>query len=194
MQFNEEKRKTKFLLVIMVLITIALGIGSILLFLIYDFYYQKWMKVVAITLLTIFYHFAMRLIVGETITLIFRNKSFPENKLGFRFYAFENNLYRKLKVKTWKADALTAKPEQFDLRIISPEELLHNVMQAELVHRLNMLLSFVPLLFIIPFGTPVVFVLTSIFGCLIDFIFVIIQRYNRPRIQRYISLMKKRKK
>ena len=123
-----------------------------------------------------------------------RNKAFPQDRLGFRLYSFEEGLYQKLKVKSWKTRVITAKAEQFDLNQVSPEELLHNVMQAELVHRIIMVLSFIPLLLIIPFGDPLVFIITSIAACLIDGVFVIIQRYNRPRVQRYLTLARKRAK
>lgn len=56
------------------------------------------------------------------------------------------------------------------------------------MHRIIMVLSFVPLLFIIPFGEPAVFAITSVAACLIDCTFVIIQRYNRPRVLRYAAL------
>ena len=82
---------------------------------------------------------------------------------------------------------ITAKPEQFDIRHISMEMLLHNVAQAELVHRIIMVLSFVPLILIIPYGVPLVFILTSVFACLIDLQFVMMQRYNRPRIIRLME-------
>ena len=82
---------------------------------------------------------------------------------------------------------ITAKPEQFDIRHISMEMLLHNVAQVELVHRIIMVLSFVPLVLIIPYGVPWVFILTSVFACLIDLQFVMMQRYNRPRIIRLME-------
>ncbi len=92
-----------------------------------------------------------------------------------------------LNVKKWKSKAITAKPEQFDLRKVTPKELLHNTLQAELVHRYIMALSFLPLFLIIPYGVPAVFILTSAAACLLDCVFVIIQRYNRPRIIRILK-------
>lgn len=83
---------------------------------------------------------------------------------------------------------ITAKPEQFDLRENSMDELLHNVAQAELVHRIIIVLSFIPLLLIIPYGVPMVFIVTSIAAALIDLQFVIIQRYNRPRVMKLLKM------
>jgi len=175
----------------MIFLTGFLGLGTLALFLLYRACHQAWMLSFAITLLTFFYHFAMRLIVGEMVTILYRDKSFPQDRLGFRIYSFEKGLYQKLKVKKWKMHVITAKPEQFDLNMVTPEQLLHNVMQAELVHRIIVVLSFVPLLLIIPFGVPWVFIITSIAACLIDSICVMIQRYNRPRVQSYLALTKR---
>ena len=192
-QEAEMKYKTRRTLKNMIWTAILLGLGTSVFYLLYRFCHKDWALSVAITMLTFFYHFAMRLTVGETVTLLYRNKDFPQDRLGFRLYSFEDGLYRKLKVNRWKTRVITAKPEQFDLNQVSPGELLHNVMQAELVHRIIMVLSFVPLLLIIPFGVPWVFIITSTAACLIDGVFVMIQRYNRPKVLRYIALKKRKK-
>ena len=145
-------------------------------------YRQGWMVSAYVTFLTIFYHFSMRLIVGEVVTVIYCKREFNLDSAGFRLHRFEKDLYRRLNVKKWKLHMITAKPEQFDLRENSMDDLLHNMAQAELVHRIIMVLSFVPLLLIIPYGVPMVFIVTSIAAALIDLQFVIIQRYNRPRV------------
>ena len=56
--------------------------------------------------------------------------------------------------------------------------------QAEIVHEIIVILSFVPLLFTIPFGAFPVFLLTSAGSALLDTVFVIIQCCNRPRIMK----------
>lgn len=144
-------------------------------------------KTLYVTFLTISYHFLMRIIVGETVTIIYRNRKFNLSSRGFRIFKFESGLYEKLKVKRWKQNVITARPEQFDLRKNSMDAVLHNTAQAELVHRIIMILSFAPLLLIIPYGAPTVFVITSVLASMIDLIFVIIQRYNRPRLIRIIK-------
>ena len=149
--------------------------------------HQGWMLSAYVTFLTISYHFSMRLIVGEVVTVIYRKREFNLDSVGFRIYGFEKDLYRRLNVKKWKLHMITAKPEQFDLRENSMDELLHNVAQAELVHRIIMVLSFGPLLLIIPYGVPSVFIVTSIAAALVDLQFVIIQRYNRPRVMKILK-------
>lgn len=62
-------------------------------------YNQNWMLTLHITFLTISYHFVMRLIVGEIVTVIYRNRKFNLNSAGFRIHKFEAELYKKLNVK-----------------------------------------------------------------------------------------------
>lgn len=178
--------KTSKLLVLMICIAIGFLAIAFLFKAIANSKGQPWMALY-ITFLTISYHFIMRLAVGELVTIIYKNRDFNGNSFGFKIRPFETKLYKSLKVKKWKANALTAKPEQFDLRSNSFKDILHNVMQAELVHRIIMVLSFLPLLLIISYGAPAVFIVTSIFACFIDSKFVIIQRFNRPRIQKVME-------
>lgn len=137
-------------------------------------------KTLFITFLTISYHFTMRLFVGVSVTVICKNRSFKKLKIS----KLEERLYRALKVKMWKKLIITAKPEQFDMKCNSMEVLLHNMAQAELVHKIIVILSFVPIAFIIPFGAPAAFIITSVISSMIDIKYVIIQRFNRQRLQK----------
>lgn len=64
---------------------------------------------------------------------------------------------------------------------------------AEIVHEVNVVVSFVPVVLsvIVPVlrSTVLVFVLTSVAAAAFDMLFVIIQRYNRPRM---LKLMRRR--
>ena len=62
------------------------------------------------------------------------------------------------------------------------KQIVLNMCHAELVHELIIVLSFTSLFFAIPFGALPVFLITALLAALFDGIFVIIQRYNRPRI------------
>ena len=81
----------------------------------------------------------------------------------------------------------TYNPAVFDPKLHSWEEIAQAMCQAELVHEIIVLLSFLPLLAAIPFGAFPVFLITSLLAALYDFSFVIMQRYNRPRIIRFIE-------
>ena len=182
---NRKTAKNIVILIVVNLVFIMLTVGFAVLHYMYD---EGWMLSAYVTFLTISYHFSMRLIVGEAVTVIYRKREFNLDSVGFRIHSFEKDLYRRLNVKKWKLHMITAKPEQFDLLENSMDDLLHNMAQAELVHRIIMVLSFVPLLLIIPYGAPMVFIVTSIVAALIDLQFVIIQRYNRPRVMKILIM------
>jgi len=54
----------------------------------------------------------------------------------------------------------------------------------EIVHEIIMVLSLLPII-VIPFlGGTVALIITSVFAMLFDSLFVILQRYNRPKLVR----------
>lgn len=128
----------------------------------------------------------MRLIVGAVINPLF-GKKFDYNSKWFTQKPFEKKLYKFLKVKKWKEKVPSWSPGAFSL----VNNTLHNIALrmcgAEAVHEVIVVLSFVPILFSIKYGVPVVFIITSILAAAVDMIFVIVQRYNRPRIVKLIN-------
>ena len=175
----------------MKILTIAFLILFIVFFAWYILMPRPVLLSICITLGVFLYHFAMRLLVGYTINGIFHNK-FNYNAWWFRERKHESKLYKLLRVKRLTRSIPTYSPDTFDIKKHSWEEIAMATCQAELVHEIIILLSFLPILLIIPFGTPVVFVLTSVGSALFDSIFVIVQRYNRPRLISHIEKLKKR--
>lgn len=142
----------------------------------------SWLLSAAITFGTTFYHFAMRLAVGVTIRRI------PDpGALWFRPHHWEPRLYDILRVKQWKKHMPTFNPSQFSLKENTLPQILHNSCRAEVVHEVIMVLSFLPVLTIPRFGAAGVFWTTSILSALFDSSFVILQRFNRPRLQRILA-------
>ena len=141
---------------------------------------------VAVTFGTIFYHLAMRLAIGSLVDAKYHNRM-DYTKKWFQEKPFEKKLYKKLKVRKWKKHLPTLNPEDFDLKNRSIEEIIQVMCQAEVVHELIMPLSFVPVVFSIWFGSLDVFVITSCASFLFDSMFVIMQRYNRPRLMRLLK-------
>lgn len=141
---------------------------------------------VAVTFGTICYHLAMRLAVGTLADAKYHNRM-DYTKKWFREKPFEKKLYKALKVRKWKKRLPTLNPEDFDLKNRSLEEIIQVTCQAEIVHELIMPLSFVPVVFSLWFGSLGVFVVTSCLSCLFDSLFVIMQRYNRPRLMRLMK-------
>ena len=134
-----------------------------------------------ITAGTVSYHFWMRLFVGGVFDLLLNNKV-DYNKKWFRVGKTEQKIYKILKVKQWKKYFPAYEPSVFDTHLHSWDEIAGATCQSELVHETIAVLSLLPIVASIWFGATAVFILTSVFSAMFDLIFVIIQRYNRPRV------------
>ena len=143
-------------------------------------------QILYITFLTFSYHCVMRLVVGVGIDAIFKNR-FNYKAKWFEAKFFEKKIYDFLRVKKWKSHIPAWSPESFDSKKHTYTEIARSMCQAELVHEVIIVLSFVPIIFSIEYGVPVVFICTSIFAAAVDSAFVIVQRYNRPRIIKIIN-------
>lgn len=145
----------------------------------------------AISFGTTAYHFIMRLIIGYIVNGILHNKV-KYNNIYFKSKKFEQKIYKIIKVKKWKDKMPTYNPEFYSTEKHSLEEIAMVTCQAEIVHELIIIFSFVPVLFTLWFDSFWVFMITSIISALIDTLFVIMQRYNRPRIIKLINLKNRR--
>ncbi len=141
------------------------------------------LEIVGVTLITTFYHTCVRPLTGSFINAIYHNKM-DFNKWWFKEKGFEKPLYKFLKVHKWKKVFPTYDKTAFDFKNKSIEKILGATCQAEVVHEIMLALSFLPLFMIISYGTELVFIITSVLCALIESVFIIIQRYNRPRLLR----------
>lgn len=133
------------------------------------------------------FHFALRVYGGELVDKIFNNQI--NYKLWwFKEHWWEKYLHKLLGVKKWKNKMPTYDPDLFDTKKHSLKEILMAMCQAEVVHEINILLGFVPLITAIFLPEYFWFLLiTSIFSGLIDNLFRMMQRYNIPRIRRLVD-------
>ena len=157
----------------------------VLFFILFRITQNEVIQALYITFMTFSYHFIMRLVVGMVTNPIF-HKVYDYNNWWFKQKKFEKRLYKLLKVKDWKEKVPSWSPGAFSLKNKSLHNIAIGMCNAELVHEIIVILSFVPILFSIKFGVPAVFIFTSILAGAFDMIFVIIQRYNRPRIVKLI--------
>lgn len=144
------------------------------------------MLTLSITFGTTAYHFWMRLMVGLFYDKIFHNR-IDYRKKWFHVTEAEQDFYKKIKVKKWKNKMPTYDQSAFDTEIHSWEEILQAMCQSELVHETIMVFSFLPIVSAHWFGALPVFVVTSVLAAGFDALFVIMQRFNRPRILRLIK-------
>lgn len=166
-------------------ITMLSAIGTAVCFCIYKASGNEAMLTAAIAFGTTAYHFFMRLGVGVAFHMAMNNRA-DYTKKWYQCRAWEKKLYERLNVKRWKNAMPTYETNAFDHTRRSWDEIAQASCQAELVHETIVLLSFVPIIFSIWFDSIMVFIITSVFAALFDMIFVIMQRYNRPRIIRLI--------
>ena len=151
------------------------------------------LSILRTTALTAFYHFAVRLLLGEWLLPRICARGIDANRAWFRVRGWETALYRRLRVHRWKGGMPTYDPDEFSMRDRSPEEIVRTTCRAELVHEVNAVASFVPLLFSLRFGALPVFVITSVAAAAFELVFVMMQRYNRPRLRRLMEMQEKRR-
>ena len=142
-----------------------------------------------ITAFTIMYHFWLRIIMGNVSKLF--KKHIKHNQWLFKERKFEKKLYKLLRVKEWKGKALTYNPEAFSLKEHSLEEISDTMVKSELDHWINEIISLSTLLFAIPWGALWSFAVSAVVAMIFDSQFIIIQRYNRPRV---IKILEKENK
>lgn len=148
-----------------------------------------WTGIVAFTIM---YHFWVRIIMGNVSKILKKHVNYKQ--AWFKERKFEKTLYKILHVKDWKRKALTYNPEQFSLKENSLEELANNMSRAEVDHWINELIALSTILFSIPWGAFWVFFISAIVAMMFDGQFIIIQRYNRPRVVRIINKVEEKNK
>lgn len=156
---------------------------------IYENIIVLWIGIVAFTIM---YHLWVRIIMGNITNLLktkinYTNWWFKERK-------FEKKLYKLLKVKKWKGKALTYNPEMFSLKEHSLDEIVNAMTKAEVDHWVNELISLSTILFGVIWGHIWIFAVSAIVAMIFDVQFIIIQRYNRPRVLKLLEKQNSLKK
>ncbi len=144
-----------------------------------------WTGIVAFMIM---YHFWLRIIMGNVSKLF----KIDRNHWWFKEKPFEKKLYKFLRVKKWKDKALTYNPELFSLKDYSTDQIADVMTKAEVDHWINELISLTSILFALLWGQFWIFLLTAIAAMIFDAQFIVIQRYNRPRILKIIDRQTKK--
>ncbi|MCH5303781.1 MAG: hypothetical protein J1E41_02860 [Ruminococcus sp.] len=166
----------------MMLTVMLIGLfGCVICSILYYTSHIQWLFSCAITFGVIAYHLLIRFISPPILFLVFKNK-YNYKWSWFQQKSWEPKIYRFLKVKNWKKHIMTYDPSEFSGKVHTIEEIINNMCNAEVVHELIVVLSFTSLFFSIPFGSFDVFLITAILAALFDSIFIVVQRFNRPRL------------
>lgn len=168
-------------------------IVSIICFILYygNIYKNNIILWTGITAFTIMYHFWGRIILNNVSKLFKKNINYKQ--WLFKERKFEKKLYKILRVKDWKGKALTYNPESFSLKEYSLEEIANTMAKSEVDHWINEAISLSTMLFAIIWGEFWIFCLTAVAAMIFDSQFIIIQRYNRPRIVKILERKSKEK-
>ena len=170
----------------MILITACLLVGFAISLPVFIVTQNSMIETVTITIGIALYHFIMRLAVGTIVNSIMKNKANHEN-VWFREKSFEKKLYKLLRVRAWKKHLPTYSPDTFDTSQRTMKEIVGATCQAEIVHEIIMILSLLPIPMIPFLGGAAAVMITSVFAMLFDSLFVILQRYNRPKLVRVMG-------
>ena len=168
-------------------------IVSIICFILYygNIYKNNIILWTGITAFTIMYHFWGRIILNNVSKLFKKHINYKQ--WLFKERKFEKKLYKILRVKDWKGKALTYNPESFSLKEHSLEEIANTMAKSEVDHWINEAISLSTMLFAIIWGEFWIFCLTAVAAMIFDSQFIIIQRYNRPRIVKILERKSKEK-
>ena len=147
-------------------------------------------ETVTITIGITLYHFVMRLAVGTIVNFIMKNRANHKN-IWFRQKSFENKLYKLICVRKWKKYLPTYSPDTFDPSQKTVKEIVGATCQAEIVHEIIMALSLLPITLIPFLGGAAAVIITSVLAMLFDSLFVILQRYNRPKLVKVMERFQK---
>ena len=165
---------------VMYIISFMSTLLTIIFFAVNNFISSGILLTLAVTSMTFAYHFVIRLIIGYIIPL-FKGKINVDSR-HFKVSETEKNIYKKLNVKNWKSKVPTYNPDEFDIKKNSIQQLIINCCNSEIVHTANIFASYIPILFSIWFNSLPVFIITSVLASIYDLQFVVLQRYNRPRL------------
>lgn len=159
------------------------GLFTLASYLLWRFEEKDIVLTIAITGGTIFYHITVRLLVGWAFDRLMHNQA-NYHKKWYQISPRENAIYKKLQIKRWKRHMPTYDESIFEPTLHTWTEIAKAMCQAELIHEVDVVVSFLPLFFSAWFGAFPVFLTTSVLAAMYDLLFVMLQRYNRPRVLR----------
>ena len=131
----------------------------------------------------IVYHFWVRLIMGAISKHWGINYKHP----WFKPLPFERGLYRFLRVREWRDKVLTFNPDEFLMAKRTLPQIADTMAKAEVDHWVNEIISITAIFFSLIWGAFPVFLLTSVAAMIFDAQFIVVQRFNRPKVVRLIE-------
>lgn len=159
--------------------------------------------VIETVLLLLFFLITINIIIPWLVRFLVPKRLFDENIWLFKERSFESSFYRKIKVNKWKGKLPDAErlirfqrsylPQNIDKAYIN--RFITECCIAELGHLAVGISGFFSLLFPVFFPqnlqlrVGIIFFVMSVIDLFAQSLFIIIQRYNRPRLIRLKKLL-----
>lgn len=132
---------------------------------------------------TVAAHTLIMYISAPVVFLVFK-KNFKYDSFWFRPKRFEKSLYNLLKVKKWKTRVPVYDSDEYSMETHTAKEIIMNTCHAEVVHEVILVASYLPILGGLAVSHWALLAVTSFLFSCCHLMFVVIQRYNRPRLVR----------
>ena len=146
-----------------------------------------WIGIVSFMIL---YHFGLRLLMGVFTKHMGINYTHP----FFKPRSFEKKLYKFLRVREWRDKVLTFEPDEFLMSKRTLFQIANTMSKAETDHWINEIISISAIFFFLIWGMFPIYLITSVAAMLFDAQFIVLQRFQRPKVVRLIEAEKRKNK
>lgn len=137
-----------------------------------------------ILMMVVCYHFVERIAITTLFNVFCKSEIINPNEHRFQQRSFEKGFYKKIRVRRWKNSFSSFDPNNFSLRFYSIDELIFEGCKAEMTHWVCLFAGFLSLIFVVWFGAFTIFLAASVIGAVYDLAIIVVQRFNRPRLQK----------
>lgn len=142
---------------------------------------SEWMLIIGVIMMNSGYQVITRLLVGTICEGVFEN-GVNSSANWFKTSDFEERFYGFLGIKYLKRNLPKTERTDFSLTQQSLQDIIDTGCEIEAEHEINIVVSMLSILLAIPFGYIWMFIVFAVGGVLYDFLFISVQRYNRPRL------------
>ncbi|MGN1110819.1 MAG: hypothetical protein ACI4QY_04140 [Oscillospiraceae bacterium] len=141
------------------------------------------MLILGVIMLNAAFQLIARLLINSICEGAFEN-GINSSSDWFRTTDFEERFYGFMGIKYLKKHLPKTERTDFSLSRMSPQNIIDAGCEIEAEHEIDILVSLLGILLSIPFGNVWIFVTAAVIAILYDLIYLSVQRYNRPRLER----------
>ncbi len=141
------------------------------------------MLIIGVIMLNAAFQLITRLLVGSICEGVFEN-GINSSAEWFRTSSFEERFYGTMGIKYLKKNLPKFERTDFSLARKSVQDIIDAGCEIETEHEINIGVSLLGLLLALLFGNVWIFAVTAGAAVVYDLLFIAVQRYNRPRLER----------